>query len=149
MLLSRVADNLYWGARYLERAEDTARIVRSFTELIIDLPTQVAVVVGAAARGRRQPGGVRRAARRRRRDATSSASSSPTRRTPAASSACVAHARENLRTTREVLPREAWQAVNDLYLYVGAQRGRAASTGAAGRGSSAGSSPSASARRRA
>ena len=29
----------------------------------------------------------------------------------------VAHARENLRTTREVLPREAWQAVNDLYLF--------------------------------
>jgi D-3-phosphoglycerate dehydrogenase len=32
MLLSRVADNLFWGARYLERAQDTARIVRSFTE---------------------------------------------------------------------------------------------------------------------
>ena len=29
----------------------------------------------------------------------------------------VASARENLRTTREVLPREAWQAVNDLYLF--------------------------------
>jgi uncharacterized alpha-E superfamily protein len=29
----------------------------------------------------------------------------------------VAHARENLRTTREVLPRDAWQTVNDLYLY--------------------------------
>ena len=25
--------------------------------------------------------------------------------------------RENLRTTREILPREAWQTVNDLYLY--------------------------------
>jgi len=32
MLLSRVADSLFWGARYLERAQDTARIVRSFTE---------------------------------------------------------------------------------------------------------------------
>ncbi len=31
----------------------------------------------------------------------------------------VASARENLRTTREVLPREAWQAVNDLYLFTG------------------------------
>src|SRR5215218_10278854 len=41
MLLSRVADNLYWGARYVERAEDTARIVRAYTEVIIDLPVSV------------------------------------------------------------------------------------------------------------
>ena len=33
---------------------------------------------------------------------------------------CIANARENLRTTREVLPRDAWQAVNDLHLYIGA-----------------------------
>ena len=32
MLLSRVADNIYWAARYLERAEDTARIVRAHAE---------------------------------------------------------------------------------------------------------------------
>ena len=31
--------------------------------------------------------------------------------------ASVMAARENLRTTREVVPREAWQALNDLYLY--------------------------------
>jgi uncharacterized alpha-E superfamily protein len=29
----------------------------------------------------------------------------------------IAHARENLRTTREVVPREAWQALNDTYLF--------------------------------
>ena len=46
MLLSRVADNLYWGARYLERADDTARVVRSFKNsalikfLIAGLPWQ-------------------------------------------------------------------------------------------------------------
>ena len=37
-LLSRVADRLYWGARYVERAEDTARVVRAYTDLIVDLP---------------------------------------------------------------------------------------------------------------
>ena len=37
-LLSRVAEDLYWAARYLERAEDTARIVREHTNLIVDLP---------------------------------------------------------------------------------------------------------------
>ena len=41
MLLARVADNLYWAARYLERAEDTARIVLEHTNLLVDLPTSV------------------------------------------------------------------------------------------------------------
>ena len=35
---------------------------------------------------------------------------------------CVAQARENLRSSREVVPREAWKVVNDLYLYVAAHR---------------------------
>jgi uncharacterized alpha-E superfamily protein len=39
---------------------------------------------------------------------------------PGSITSSVAHARENLRTTREVLPREAWQTINDLSLYVGA-----------------------------
>ena len=32
-LLARVAERLYWGARYIERAEDTARIIRAYHEL--------------------------------------------------------------------------------------------------------------------
>lgn len=121
MLLSRVADNVYWGGRYLERAEDTARVVRSFTELILDLPTGVAsswepllAVVG----GREQF------------DATHvrAEESDVVRFLVADESnhgsvvASVAQARENLRTAREVLPREAWQAVNDLYLFTGHDR---------------------------
>ena len=41
MLLSRVAGRIYWAARYIERAEDTARLVRAHGELMADLPTQV------------------------------------------------------------------------------------------------------------
>ena len=40
MLLSRVADRIYWAARYIERAEDTARIVRAHGELTADLPAR-------------------------------------------------------------------------------------------------------------
>ena len=28
-LLSRVADRMYWAARYVERAEDSARVLRA------------------------------------------------------------------------------------------------------------------------
>jgi len=116
MLLSRVADNLYWGARYLERAEDTARVVRSFTELILDLPLGVAsswepllAVVG----GRDEfDAGHARAAEA---DIVRFLVADPSNGGSVVSS--VASARENLRTTREVLPRDAWQAVNDMYLF--------------------------------
>ena len=118
MLLSRVADNLYWGARYMERAEDTARVVRSFTELILDLPTGVAsswepllAVVGSraeydAGHARVQESDIVRFLVADTSNGGSVVSS-------------VAASRENLRTTREVLPRDAWQAVNDLYLFTG------------------------------
>ena len=116
MLLSRVADNLYWGARYMERAEDTARVVRSFTDLILDLPRGVAsswepLLAVAGSREEYDAGHAR------------VQESDIVRFLVADSSnggsvfSSVASARDNLRTTREVLPREAWQAVNDLYLF--------------------------------
>ena len=43
------------------------------------------------------------------------------RRNPGSILMCIAGARENLRTTREVIPREAWQVVNDLHLFVSAR----------------------------
>ncbi|MEQ9530296.1 MAG: alpha-E domain-containing protein [Haliea sp.] len=37
-MLSSVAERLYWMARYLERAEDTARLVAAYNHLIMDIP---------------------------------------------------------------------------------------------------------------
>lgn len=119
MLLSRVADRLYWAARYLERAEDTARLVRSYTELVIDLPINVlsswepmlAVVGGSDLIEDQRHGDVLGEAPIVRflvSDETN----------PSSIASSIAAARENLRTTREVMPREAWQTVNDLHLHV-------------------------------
>jgi len=38
MLLSRVAERVYWQARYLERAENMARLLHVFSALQLDLP---------------------------------------------------------------------------------------------------------------
>ena len=38
MLLSRVAERVYWQARYLERAENIARLLQVFSALQLDLP---------------------------------------------------------------------------------------------------------------
>jgi uncharacterized alpha-E superfamily protein len=119
MLLSRVADSLYWGARYLERGQDTARIVRSFTELVIDLPTSalsswepLLAITGSRTEFDARYDSVDEMSIVRHLVADTSNDGSVI--------SSVSSARENLRTTREVFPREAWQTVNDLHLYVGA-----------------------------
>lgn len=120
VLLARTADRLYWGARYLERAEDTARIVRAFHDHVVDFPSEemlrwepLAAVTGSATAVVVPPddaSGERTIVRHLLADATN----------PSSIVASVTAARENLRTTREVMPREAWQAVNQLAMYVGA-----------------------------
>lgn len=122
-LLSRVADRLYWAARYLERAEDTARVVRSFGDVFADLPESslpphaswpalVSLLGGVDTEAPTdEPGVVRYLVADRSREGSVVTS--------------VGHARENLRTTREVLPREAWQVVNDLWIYVDREADRA------------------------
>ena len=40
-MLSRVADNLYWFGRYLQRAENTARLINVNAILMLDLPRRM------------------------------------------------------------------------------------------------------------
>jgi uncharacterized alpha-E superfamily protein len=51
-MLSRSAERVYWAGRYLERAENTARIVQQYSQLLLDLPEEVGVdwndLVGSA-----------------------------------------------------------------------------------------------------
>jgi uncharacterized alpha-E superfamily protein len=115
LLLARVAENLYWAARYLERAEDTARIVLQHTNIMVDMPDSVPLtwdpllaILGDPKIGQ----GV--AGEREIIDYLACDLSNPS-----SIVASVVSARENLRATREVLPRAAWQAINDLFLYVG------------------------------
>jgi uncharacterized alpha-E superfamily protein len=114
-LLSRVADRMYWAARYVERAEDSARVLRAYGDVLADLPTassrwsplvsisgsnvQLAAVSGS---DENQVAQFLIADREHSNSIVNS----------------VDRGRENLRTCREVLPREAWQTVNDLSIYV-------------------------------
>lgn len=115
-MLSRVADRLFWMARYLERSEDTARLTQAYTHLIMDIPEGaepgweilVNILDAQPAFGARyrtfneqnvlrfliadedNPGSIRNT---------------------------IQFARENVRTTRDVLPGEVWEHVNYLHLY--------------------------------
>ena len=115
-MLSRVAENIYWLARYVERAENTARLVRVNSHLVLDTPRGSAPgweplvyitgldqhffavdrevnernVVRFLIGDTNNPGSILRS---------------------------LAGARENCRTVREVLPRSSWEKLNELYLF--------------------------------
>lgn len=117
MLLSRVADSLYWAARYLERADDTARLLWGYTEGIVDLPTSVTSSWQPllAITGTREPFNAKYSS-----DLGESAIVSfllADSENPNSVVSCVVQARENLRSCRDVIPQFAWTVLNDLYLY--------------------------------
>lgn len=122
-LLSRVADRIYWAARYIERAEDTARVLRAFSDVFADMPEAALTPQTSWHPLTTLSGG--------RRDDIAGDEASVVRflvadrSQPGSVVSNVAHARENLRTTREVLPREAWETVNDLWIYVDREADRA------------------------
>lgn len=122
-LLSRVADRLYWGARYIERAEDASRVLRAFGDVLADYPgsgMQWSSLVAVAGAG--GPAALEEPPT----DETSVVHFLLADREHDNSIAVsVDRCRENLRTCREVMPREAWTTVNDLSLFV---RGAAATS---------------------
>lgn len=117
MLLSRVAENLYWSARYLERAEDTARVILQHTNLIVDLPPSAGVKWESllAVTGHEEAFEQAGHALDEHSIVTYLVDD---RENPSCLLLAVTAARDNLRGTREVIPRAAWQAVNDLYHFV-------------------------------
>ena len=114
-LLSRVADRMYWAARYVERAEDSARVLRAYGDVLADLPTSSSrwsPLVSISGSDVKLP--------------TVAGSDEgqvaqfliADREHPNSILNSVERSRENLRTCREVLPREGWQTINDLSIYV-------------------------------
>ncbi|MFV0306295.1 MAG: alpha-E domain-containing protein [Desertimonas sp.] len=136
MLLSRVADRVYWAARYMERAEDTARIVRTHAELLADLPSTaqlrwepLVLIMGSGTRYTQVQAQVAQQQSQAQDHRADEELGVVTflvadQINPGSVASCVFAARENLRTTRETLPREAWATLNDLSLYVGSEAER-------------------------
>lgn len=115
-LLSRVAERLYWMARYLERAEDTARLLRSYTHMVMDIPDGSEPgwdVLLQSLNAQQDFSEKYRAANEMNVLRFIMAESD----NPGSIASSIQAARENVRTTRDVLPAEVWEHVNELYLY--------------------------------
>ncbi len=116
-MLSRVAASIYWMSRYIERAENMARVVGVNNQLVLDLPGQDAEqwdpmvkVTGDDADFQARYGGPARA----------NVIDFLTFDTlnPNSIVACVTTARENARSVREILSSEMWEEINRFYLFL-------------------------------
>ncbi len=112
MLLSRVADALYWISRYLERAEHTARLI----DIARDLGLDPAATVRSRAIDRLHRSlGLPGSAESEHALVTTALFDTSHRSSVAA---CVMAARENARQVREEISSGMWEQLNDLFLRV-------------------------------
>lgn len=116
-MLSRVAERIYWVARYIERVENTARLAKTQSRLMFDLPKSVKLSWYTLIQITSNEGYF---------DAHYDAKTEKNcmwallgdRENSASLISSIWWARENIRTTRDRLPGEAWVYINELYLLV-------------------------------
>lgn len=115
-MLSRVAERLFWCARYLERAEGVARLCAAYNHLVLDIPKghepgwQILIHtldVGDDYLNLHRSYNERGIFR--------FLIANP--KQGSSIHFAISAVRENIRTTRDVLPEEAWEYINELYLY--------------------------------
>lgn len=127
-MLSRVADSIFWMARYIERAENVARFIDVNLHLILDLPVGFAeqwepLVITS---GDQQQFAARYGSAATKDNVVRFLTFDT--QNPNSIFSCVRAARENARSVREIISSEMWEQVNTFYLMVhapdSAQRAR-------------------------
>ncbi len=114
MLLSRLAEKLFWLGRYLERTEDISRAIVAYEQLRMDMPAALTP-------------GFRPLAALFGEQLTRALSDEPEQEQllrllvldPNFDSSvvnCLTRVRENVRVTRPLLPKEAWNSINVAHL---------------------------------
>ncbi len=115
-MLSRVAERVYWLARYVERAENTARMVMSFHLVSLDMPKTVQLSwKGLVAVTGTDPIFDEHYQREDERNCVKFLLAD--HYNPSSVFSSLKSARENIRTTRDLVPSEAWEIINELYLF--------------------------------
>jgi uncharacterized alpha-E superfamily protein len=128
-MLSRVAESLYWAARYVERAEDVARLLDVNFHALLDRQVEdrgeawqeLVVLLGD------EPAFLEHFE-----EYTAESVSDWVlwhAGNPSAVASCIELARENARSVREQISTEMWQAINKLFLLVRTTGRHAASPG--------------------
>jgi len=129
IMLSRVADSIFWMSRYIERAENVARFVEVNLQLMLDMPIDG---VGQWAPLVTTSGDEKLFAELYGKATGENVVEFLTfdKRYPNSIISCLAAARENARCIREVISSDMWEQLNTFYLSVrdAAARRRAANS---------------------
>src|SRR3982750_1557153 len=117
-MLARTVESVYWLSRYLERAENTARIIGVNTNLLLDLPGGIApgwlpLVDISGNRAEFDAQYKDKASKGEERDVVSFLIAD--KDNPGSICSSLSSARENARTLREILPIEAWELLNQFF----------------------------------
>ena len=123
-MLSRIAESLFWIGRYVERAEDTARILDVQTQMMVEDPT---VDIDAACRTLLSVMGADIPEGRLTMEAALFRLAFDTDEGTSITSA-VAGARESARRARETLSTDLWEVINSTYRFLPSGRFRAMRT---------------------
>lgn len=115
-MLSRAAERIYWTGRYLERAQNSARIVQQYSQLLLDLPAEVGVEWFdlVAIFGAKESYEVTSLGHTETEILNFLLADSNSADSLAYS---IRMARENIRNCRDLLPHESWESVNELHQY--------------------------------
>jgi uncharacterized alpha-E superfamily protein len=115
-MLSRVANAIYWMCRYIERAENVARFISVNLNLLLDMPSEkgkhwksLVMITGDQALFEKE----------NQQDYTREAVIrflTFDRQYPNSIVSCLAAARENGRSIREIITSEMWEHLNNFYL---------------------------------
>lgn len=122
-MLSQVAERVYWFSRYLERTENTARLMLVRHQLILDLPSSIQpdwhlLVEMLGLDGEFDSKEIIANEKNIIKFIFSDRSN------PSSIISSIANTRENMRTTREVMPSECWERLNSLHLSVTQRSGK-------------------------
>jgi len=114
-MLSSVAERVYWLGRYMERVENSARLMDVYTAMLLDMPRDSSIswdilldITGTKEAFQEKNSTQTEATIVRFLLADASNYSSII--------SCLTMLRENARTTREVIPSEAWEQINEMHL---------------------------------
>lgn len=117
-MLSRVAERVYWMARYLERAEKTARLINVHTTLLMDLPGRMEINWYTLIRLFNSEK-VFQDLYEWGNEANVTQFLIADHNNPASLVSSLANVRENVRTSLDVLPEEIWEQANQIHLLMG------------------------------
>ncbi len=116
-MLSRVAERMYWFGRYMERTENTARLINVNANLLLDLPKMIKGLWGGLIdiTGTNQEFYEKYENADERNVIRFILADD---KNPSSILSAIGMVKENSRITREIMPSEAWEQINELNLYV-------------------------------